>query len=52
MNRNTFNEIVKKYLYLIYSKELNKTDIENFFFKINKIFKFKKSVKKKKRIVG
>ena len=50
MNRNTFNEIVKKYLYLIYSKELNKTDIENFFFKINKIFKFKKSVKKKNQL--
>ncbi len=50
MNRNTFNKIVKKYLYLIYSKELGKKQIDQSFLKISSLFIKKKKNKKKQSL--
>ena len=50
MNKTTFFQIVKKYLYLIYSDELKKSDIEKSFSKIKNIFALKKQNKKQKKL--
>ena len=42
MNKTTFYKIVKKYLYLIYSKDLRKSEIEKSFIKVKSVFLKKK----------
>ena len=50
MNKVFFNNIIKKYLYLIYSNDLSEKEIEDIFIKIKLLFKSKTLQKKKKEL--
>ena len=51
MTRNTFSKIVKKYIYLIYGKSINTSQVNKLFLTIEKIFKLKKKKKNNRSIM-